>query len=530
PALRFAGAELSYAELDSRASALASRLLALGLPPEPLVGVCLPRSPELVVALLAVLKAGGAYVPLDPDYPRPRLDFMLEDASPAALLTTAALASGLTPPARTRLLYVEGDGAAHNSVEPATPGVEVEPDSLAYVIYTSGSTGRPKGAMNTHRAIVNRLLWMQRAYGLAPEDRVMQKTPFSFDVSVWEFFWPLTAGACLVLAEPGGHRDPAYLAELAARERVTTMHFVPSMLEPFLAEPGARRCRGLRRVVCSGEALGAGLRDRFLERLPGVELHNLYGPTEAAVDVTHWDCVRGRREAVVPIGAPIANVAVYVLDARLEPAPEGVVGEVYIGGEAVGRGYLRRPGLTAERYAPDPHGASGGRLYRTGDLGRARGGGVVEYVGRGDAQVKVRGMRVELGEVEAALLGHSGVREAAAVAARGAGGQTRLVAFVVREAAAQQAGGAQPEEGTESAQRTEPAEGARLAQESAPAEDFGAEVRRWLRERAPDYLTPARVVELAAMPVTANGKLDRRALAALAEGAGEAAAAGGGGA
>ncbi|HEX3129220.1 MAG TPA: amino acid adenylation domain-containing protein, partial [Thermoanaerobaculia bacterium] len=352
-------AQLTYAELEARANRLAHRLRRLGIGPESRVGISAERSAGLVVGLLGILKAGGAYVPLDPGYPRERLDFLVEDAAVAVLLDPAALAP-------------ETD----REESPLRPAPAAGPHNLAYVIYTSGSTGRPKGAMNSHRAICNRLLWMQEAYGLTPEDRVLQKTPFSFDVSVWELFWPLMTGARLVMARPGGHQDPAYLAELIAREGVTTLHFVPPMLRAFL-EQSPERAR-LRRVICSGEALPADLVRRFHEVLPGVELHNLYGPTEAAVDVTWWPCAPGSAEAGVPIGRPIANTRIHLLDPELRPVPVGEPGELYIGGIQVGRGYLNRPALTAERFVPDPFGAPGARLYKTGDLGRWQVDGTIE--------------------------------------------------------------------------------------------------------------------------------------------------------
>jgi non-ribosomal peptide synthase protein (TIGR01720 family) len=334
--------------------------------------------------------------------------------------------------------------------------------------------------MNAHRGVVNRVLWMQRQYGLTAGDVVLQKTPFSFDVSVWEFFWPLVTGARLVLARPEGHRDPHYLSELIEREGVTTLHFVPSMLQAFLDAGEPWRCGSVRRVVCSGEALGAEVRDRFFERLPHAELHNLYGPTEAAVDVTFYACERGR--ATVPIGRPVANTIIHVLEGELRQAPVGVPGELYIGGVQVGRGYHGRPGLTAERFVPDPYSAEpGARMYRTGDRARWLATGEVEYLGRLDEQVKVRGHRIELGEIESALLRQPGVREAVAAAREDRPGHARLVAYVVA------------------------GEGGELSV---------AGLRSRLKEELPEYMVPAAVVLLDALPVTPNGKLDRAALPA----------------
>jgi amino acid adenylation domain-containing protein len=474
-AVVFEGRTLSYSQLDERANRLARRLRRLGVGPDVLVGVCAERSLEMVVALLGVLKAGGAYVPLDPAYPRERLAFMLEDARAPVLLTQSHLVEGLP-----------GHGAVSLCLdaewEEAEQGADFDfgmcETNLAYVIYTSGSTGRPKGAMNTHRGICNRLLWMQSAYGLGPSDCVLQKTSFSFDVSVWEFFWPLLAGARLVLAKPEGHKDPDYLARLINEQGVTTLHFVPSMLKTFVESGALAKCAGLRRVICSGEALPSELRRRFFE-VSRAELHNLYGPTEASIDVTSWACAPGDADAVtVPIGRPIMNTQIYLLDERMRPVPVGVVGELFIGGDGLARGYLNRPALTAERFVPDPFsGEPGARLYRTGDLTRYLPGGAVEFLGRVDHQVKVRGFRIELGEIEAALTQHPHVAEAVAVVRDDTRGDLCIVAYYV-------------------------------ARDSADA----ADLRAHLRGRLPEYMIPARFVRLDAMPLTPNGKLDRSAL------------------
>jgi acyl-coenzyme A synthetase/AMP-(fatty) acid ligase len=336
--------------------------------------------------------------------------------------------------------------------------------------------------MNEHRGAVNRMQWMQEAYGLGVGDVVLQKTPFSFDVSVWELFWPLMTGAQLVMARPHGHKDPGYLAELIERAGVTTLHFVPSMLQAFLAHEGSARCTGLARVICSGEALPAqGVRS-FHERLPGVELHNLYGPTEAAVDVTAWPCMAGEVTDSIPIGRPIANTQIYILDECMAPVGVGVAGEIHIGGIQVARGYLNQPELTAERFICDPFTADAdARLYRTGDLGRWRPDGAIEYLGRNDHQVKIRGVRIELGEIEARLADVAGVAEVIVLAREDEPGNPRLVAYY-----------------------TAPADAA------ATAEAMRAHAARCL----PPAMVPAAYVRMAAMPVTSNGKLDRKALPA----------------
>jgi amino acid adenylation domain-containing protein/non-ribosomal peptide synthase protein (TIGR01720 family) len=483
-ALVFEDISLTYRELDRRANQLAHALRRRGVGPEVLVGVCLQRSVELVVALHAVLKAGGAYVPLDPEYPKDRLAFMLEDTKVSVLLTQAHL-EALLPPHGAEVLRLDTGWSA----------IEIEPDSrldrgglaptnLAYVIYTSGSTGRPKGAMNEHRGILNRLQWMQSAYGLTGADRVLQKTPFSFDVSVWEFFWPLMFGATLVVAKPDGHKDPAYLTRLIDEQRITTMHFVPSMLKVFLdeLEVDASRapCATLKRVFASGEALLPAMVDAFAARLPGAGLHNLYGPTEAAVDVTSWECRAG--SAIVPIGKPIANVRIYLLDDRREPVPIGARGELYIGGVQVARGYLNRAELTAERFVPDPFvPAEGYPLYRTGDVARWLPNGEIEYLGRADFQVKIRGFRIELGEIETALSEHPSVREVVVVAREDVPGDRKIVAYLAATSG------------------------------SSPT---SAELRDALKERLPEYMVPAAFVVLDALPLTASGKIDRRALPA----------------
>ncbi len=485
-AVEFEGATLRFAELDAAANRLARHLRGLGVGPEDRVAVCADRSLEMVVALLATQKSGAAYVPLDPNYPADRLAYMLGDCRPSVVLTQQALSGMLAridPGARQLVLDAPDPAwAAQPASEPdAAPSLSAS--SLAYVIYTSGSTGQPKGAMNAHRGVVNRLLWMRDAYGIGPGDVVLQKTPFSFDVSVWEFFLPLLSGARLVVARPDGHKDPAYLAGVVRERGVTTLHFVPSMLHAFLEHDGVGAdCAGVRRVVCSGEALPASLVEAFRRRLPGVELHNLYGPTEAAVDVTAWDCSAGEIGASVPIGRPVANTRIYVLDGFGQPVPMGVPGEIFIGGVQVGRGYLGREELTAERFLPDPFvREAGARMYKTGDLGRWRADGSVEYLGRNDFQVKLRGFRIELGEIENNLAAHPSVAQGVVIAREDRPGDVRLVAYVVPKPGAQ----------------VDP-----------------AALSGHLKSMLPEYMVPQHFVAMDAIPLSPNGKVERKALPA----------------
>ncbi|MDB9510452.1 amino acid adenylation domain-containing protein [Kamptonema animale CS-326] len=477
----FEGEHLTYRELNRRANQLAHYLQRRGVGPEVLVGICAERSLELVVGLLGILKAGGAYVPLDPGYPPERLAFMLEDAQTPVLLTQQHLKEKLSA-VGDRAIYLDADWNAIGRDREDNPNTTVTPENLAYVIYTSGSTGKPKGAMNTHQGICNRLLWMQDAYKLTATDRVLQKTPLSFDVSVWEFFWPLIVGARLVLAKPEGHRDSAYLAQVIASDRITTLHFVPSMLQLFLEEPALSACNCLKRVICSGEALPFELQDRFFSRL-NAELHNLYGPTEAAVDVTFWACGRERYPGIVPIGRPIANTQIYLLDPYLKPVPIGVAGELHIGGIGLGRGYLNRPELTSEKFISNPfaEGKSAAEkwLYKTGDLARYLPDGNIEFIGRIDHQVKLRGFRIELGEIESAILTHQSIQQAAITVREERPGDKYLAAYVVANG------------------------------ESPPA---SRELRQFLKEKLPDYMVPAVCVFLEQLPLTPNGKIDRKLL------------------
>ncbi len=479
-AVVFEGQQITYRELDERANQLARYLQKRGVTAETRVGISVERSLEMVIGLLGILKAGGAYVPMDPSYPEARLAFMLEDAGVKVLLAQKHLMPALKS-AKTEIVCLDADWSLIADESRARPEHHANAENLAYMIYTSGSTGRPKGAMNEHRGIVNRLLWMQEEFRLTSTDAVVQKTPFSFDVSVWEFFAPLLAGARLVVARPEGHKDPSYLIDLVTRESVTIMHFVPSMLRIFLAAEGVERCTSLRDVICSGEALPADLVTRFYAR-SAATLHNLYGPTETAVEVTRWTCPRENDSSVVPIGRPIANTQCYILDRDLQPVPVGVPGELHLGGIQVGRGYHNRPELTAERFIRDPFGKqAGGRLYKTGDSCRYRRDGNIEYLGRLDHQVKIRGFRIELGEIEAALSANPKIREAVVVVREDVPGDQRLVAYFSA---------------------------------SGDAKPSAKDLRAVLRASLPDYMVPSAFVQMERLPLNPSGKVDRKALPA----------------
>jgi len=466
PALIFDGVTVSHDALDRQSAALAAQLRAKGAGAGSIVAVALPRSIELVVALVGILRAGAAYLPLDPEHPEKRLTAIVESAQPLAVIA---------PPGQKALFgarFFEPRTATDTALVPPSPG------DAAYVIYTSGSTGAPKGVVIEHRAIVNRLLWMQAQYAIGPHDVFLQKTPATFDVSVWEFFLPLIAGATLVVAPPGAHREPPMLARLIRAHGVTTLHFVPSMLAAFLDEPSAKGL-SVTRVFCSGEELPAALRDRFHRTLKA-ELHNLYGPTEAAVDVSYWAAGPDDDSQPVPIGHPVWNTSLLILDSALSPVPPGVTGRLYLGGVQLARGYLGRPDLTAERFIPDPF-HPGARLYDTGDLARRRLDGAVVFLGRADHQVKIRGLRIELGEIEAAIADSGLTRAAAVIVREDRADDKRLVAYVV------------------------------------PASGYAADaLRAHLAATLPSYMIPGAFVALEQLPVTANGKLDRARLPAPA--------------
>jgi amino acid adenylation domain-containing protein len=477
---------LTYCELNTRANQLAHFLRKHGVEPDVSVGICMERSLEMVVGIIGVLKAGGAYLPMDPEYPKERLTFILEDARSSVLLTQERLI-GRLPEHETQVFFLDKDWVAISRESNENPVSEVTADNLAYVIYTSGSTGKPKGVMICHSSICNRLLWEKSAYHLSEADRILQKTSFSFDVSVRELFEPLLVGARLILARSDRQHDCAYIVRLISERKITAVTLAPSMLEVFLDEPGVEKCNSLRRVNAGGEVLNIDLQERFFAS-SAADLYIGYGPTEATIAVTYWICKRVGNQSAVPIGRPIANTQIYILDRYLRPVPIGVTGEIHIGGDSVARGYLNRPELTAEKFIPNPFSNDPGeRLYRTGDLARYLPDGNIVFLGRIDHQVKIRGFRIETGEIECVLREHPSVQDVAVIARKD---ETRdpstplradkcLVAYVV------------------------------IKQEH---ETCDIELRSFLKQKLPEYMVPSYFVTLDELPLTLSGKIDRKAL------------------
>jgi len=473
-----------YSELNGWANQLARHLRDLGVGPDARVAILMERSIEMMVGLLGILKAGAAYVPLDPDYPDERLRFMLNDCNATVLLTDSRLVQSL-PECSARVVCL--DAGNEDISQQSTENLErdVSPDDLAYVIYTSGSTGQPKGAMLPHRGVVNCIGWMQETYRLTAEDRFLCKTSLNFDASVWEIFWPLTVGASVMVARHEGQRDAAYLTDSIVRHGITAAYFVPSMLALFIEEPRLAEASSLRTVICGGESLPTEVVQHFYHRVPQAELHHSYGPTETSIAAAEFVCPRGGAWQVMPLGRPLGNNQLYILNKQMEPVPVGVTGELYIGGTGLARGYHGLPGLTAEKFIPNPFGETGSCLYRTGDLARYLPDGLLEFRGRTDSQIKLRGMRVELGEIEAAVREHSGVDECVVVL-RGEGMEAALVAYIVS------------------------------VNETGPGAD---ELRAYLASRLPRHMVPATFVTLKHLPLMVNGKVDRHALPEPSDGA-----------
>lgn len=472
---------LTFRELDHLSSSLARRLRALGIDSEKRVGICMHRSPTMIASILAVLQAGGVYVPLDPSYPTDRLVYMAEDAGLSLLLTQEALvprASEIIAAGSIPLLAAD----SQNDIlaDPCEEHLQTAAlaDNLAYIIYTSGSTGKPKGVMISHRAIVNHMRWMLSTWPLGPDDRILQRTPISFDASIWELFAPLMSGAALVLSSHDASNYDSITSEIV-RHEVTVLQLVPSLLRVLLDQGRLVGCHSLRRVYCGGEALSNKVEKQFYKQQKA-ELYNLYGPTEAAIEVSSWKCSGDWERSFLPLGRPITNAQIYILDKHLNAVPSGLTGELYIGGECLARGYINRPDLTAELFIPSPFGnVPGGRLYRTGDLARFLPDGNIEFVGRSDHQVKIRGFRIELAEIETALLGWPEIETAAVIDEDDNAGGRRLVAYVV------------PKSGT------------------APKVES---LRAFVGQTLPAYMVPAAFVLLEKLPVLPNGKLNRAAL------------------
>ncbi|WP_456791451.1 amino acid adenylation domain-containing protein [Bradyrhizobium sp. USDA 4506] len=479
-ALQTDGEAVTYFELRRRSDAIVEALKREGVAPQEIVGVCFERSVEMVISIVAVLKAGAAYLPLDPSLPTDRLKYMVEDAGARIVLTTRTLREAVGEIAPEQIRVVDHWWAGE---ECSTPSQAIDPKQGAYLIYTSGSTGQPKGVLVEHAGLFNRLDWMRRQYSLGPEDCFLQKTPFGFDVSVWELLLPLMCGARMVIAKPGGHRDPQYLAQTIEQYGVTALHFVPPMLREFLKSNGVHAFPALRHVFCSGDVLAAETMAHFQAAFgSSVRLHNLYGPTEASIDVTAWECTPLGGGTSVPIGRPIDNTCTYILDQSMSLLPVGIIGELYLGGIGLARGYLRKPALTAASFLPNPFSGNGDRLYRTGDLARYLPDGNIEFVGRRDHQVKVRGNRIELSEIEQALVAHPSVRQVVVLARRDEVQDQCIWAYVVKD------------EGNDTSAAT---------------------LKHYIRTRLPDYMLPAQYAFLSEIPLTHNGKVDRKALLGL---------------
>ena len=477
-ALKFEEQSLSYSELNKKSNQLASYLIELGLEPGQIVGLCLERSIELIVSIYGIIKAGGAYTPLDPDYPQQRLNFILDDAKAAFIITENDFKERFDKKSYQVICTNEFDLLLHNKNH-ENISAKRSKDDPCYVIYTSGSTGQPKGVIIPHAGIINRLQWMQEQYPIGGEDKLLQKTPYSFDVSVWEFFWPLMTGASLVIIEPGGHKDPVYIKNIIDKENITTVHFVPSMLSIFLNQIEPRQCSSIKRVFCSGEALSKQLENDFFEYF-NAELHNLYGPTEASIDVSYWQCQKNDTENKnVPIGFPISNHQLYILDKYLNLLPVGIPGELHIAGPGLAQGYLGSPELSASKFISNPFSnKKSSKLYKTGDLAKYLPNGAIEYLGRIDNQVKLRGFRIELGEIESKIIEQFPIKNCAVIVREDSPGDQRLVAYVVPEIS------------------------------MPPADIFQKELGKLL----PEFMVPSNYIHLDNIPVTSNGKLDRKAL------------------
>jgi amino acid adenylation domain-containing protein len=482
-AVVFEEKQLTYRELNKKANQLAHYLRKQGVKPETLVAICIERSLEMIIGILGILKAGGAYVPIDPHYPEARIQYMLEDSSAPIVLTHNILCRPVSnllqkSEKQPQLICLNDDWSIIKKESSDNPKNLTKPDNLIYVIYTSGTTGKPKGVCNIHSGSVNRITWMQNEYKLKHTDRVLQKTPFTFDVSVWEFFWPLITGACLVVAKPRVHQELCNLIYAISSQNITVLHFVPSMLRMFINETEIKKCKTLRKVFSSGETLTTELQENFFKKL-NAKLYNLYGPTEASIDVTYWQCEKNIKSKNVPIGKPIANTQIYILDKYSQPTPIGINGEIHIGGTGLARGYLNPPNLTQEKFILNK--ISNGKLYKTGDLGHWRDDGNMEYIGRLDDQIKIRGIRIESEEIETVLLQYPGVTQASIFAEKTK--DTRLIACVTSS-------------DISFCLKTE-------------------NVRTFLKQKLPEYMMPSSFFVLQNFPLQSNGKIDKRKLSEI---------------
>ncbi|GEO12155.1 non-ribosomal peptide synthetase [Segetibacter aerophilus] len=478
-AVVFEQKQLTYKELNEKSNQLARYLQSRGVGPETLVPIFTARSIEMLIGILGILKAGGAYVPIDPEYPTDRISYILDDITSNCIVASKESKDRLPVKLGLEIIELSESNEIINSQSTINPRTVIQSNNAAYVIYTSGSTGKPKGTINEHKGIYNRLLWAKNYFSISSSDVILQKTPYTFDVSVWELLGSVIAGSTLVFAKPDGHKDNEYLKRIVEEQNVTILHFVPSMLELFLSDVTKSEIGRLKKVLCSGEALKLSQVKTFRKRLPGIELHNLYGPTEAAIDVTCWSLPSTNKTLdLIPIGKPVHNTQIYILDKQGQVLPIGVVGEVHIGGRQVGRGYLNKQALTEEKFITDTFSKEEGtKLYKTGDLGRWLLDGNIEFLGRIDDQVKIRGFRIELGEIETVLQQSGLVHQSVVLAKEDAKGNKRLLAYVVAN------------------------------------EVFKTDAAiRYLQERLPDYMVPAFWVEMEKLPLTSNGKIDRKAL------------------
>jgi amino acid adenylation domain-containing protein len=468
-AVEFENESITYLELNNRVNKLANFLIEQGIKHEMLVPLCIERSIEMLVGILGIMKSGAAYVPVDPDNPTDRIAYILKDIQAKFVITLDRFKSLFSE--QQNLVFLDSSYENVLSQNINNPTIKVKPENLAYVIYTSGSTGKPKGVMNQHNGLINRLQWGQVTYQLKAGEKILQKTPFSFDISLYELLWPMMTGATLVFAKPQGHKDPEYLMNIVENSKINLIHFVPSMLDIFLERVEKDKCLSLRQVFASGEALGRMTAEEFKKKIPHAFLDNLYGPTEAAIEVSYWRIPSEKLLREVPIGSPVANTKLYIVNSAQQLCPVGIPGELYIEGVQVARGYLNQPELSAEKFIDSPF-TPGQRVYKTGDLAKWLSDGNVEYLGRKDDQVKLRGFRIELGEIETNILASKMVKQSVVIVK-----DQRLIAYVVEN------------------------------------NNFDkTQLMSYLSESLPEYMVPQIWVSIPQIPLNSNGKTDKKAL------------------